>query len=113
MTTPKQLQTATWLNKQGLLSLAVGVGEHEFTELQKLLGNPGFGYFWALLANLRAECAVMLANSTLGTPERDTAAAVIQGRIRCIDGIRELLLNIADPSEVMAETPKQELNNGR
>lgn len=84
-----------WLKDQGMIEELDG---DNLSTLQQLIGNPSFGLFWALLRWRRERSAIVLSNASLGTPERDTAASVLQGHIRAIDEIRELVLEIAEPN---------------
>lgn len=84
-----------WLKRQGVID---ELTDEDWTQVQKLIGNPSFGIFWAMLRYRREESAIMLSNVSLGVPERDAAASVLQGQIRAIDGIRELILQIAEPN---------------
>jgi hypothetical protein len=52
-----------------------------------------------------------LRNTSLNSPERIAAASVLQGHIREIDGILELVLNLSEP-ETAAE-PQESTNGGR
>ena len=96
---------AAWLKEQGQRSLSGGVDEDEFNMLRGLIGSTPFGIFFSLLAQLRAEAQVVLSNVPLGTPERDAVASVLQGQIRTVDQIRDLLLDIADPQKADAAQP--------
>lgn len=97
-----------WLNSQGQRSLGVGIDMEDFEALQGLIGHNGFGIFWSLLAQQRAEAMSVLSNIPLGSPERDSAASVLQGQIRAIDQIRETVLDIADPQAADAAQPQDE-----
>lgn len=83
-----------WLNKQGLIE---EVTDEDYEKVKQLIGLPSFGIFWAMLQWRRARSAIVLTNSSLGTPERDWAAGVLQGQIKSIDEIREMVLDIAEP----------------
>lgn len=86
-----------WLNAQGQRSLYAGFGglsEAEYSAVKSLVGHAGFGIFYSLLMQMRAESLVALTN----TQAQDAAAvAVLQGHVRCLDRVRELLLDISDP----------------
>lgn len=96
-----------WLKEQGIIA---ELDNTQYEQVRKLIGNPSFGIFWALLRYRREESAVMLSNASLGSPEKDCAASVLQGNIRCIDGVRELILQLAEPTDAAGET--QERVNG-
>lgn len=89
-----------WLKKQGIIE---SLTDEQFESVRQLIGNPSFGIFWALLRYKREESAIVLSNAPLGGPERDCAASVLQGNIRAIDGVRELILELAEPTADAAE----------
>jgi hypothetical protein len=85
---------ADWLKKQGIIE---EVSDEDFETVRQLIGNPSFGIFWAMLRWRRERSAIMLTNAPLGSPERDSAASVLQGHIKAIDEILEMVLDIAEP----------------
>lgn len=89
-----------WLKEQGIIE---SVTDEQYESVRQLIGNPSFGIFWALLRYRREESAVFLSNAPLGGPERDCAASVLQGNIKAIDLIRELILELAEPTADAAE----------
>lgn len=89
-----------WLKKQGVIA---DLTDEQFESVRQLIGNPSFGIFWALLRYRREESAIFLSNAQLGGPERDCAASVLQGNMRAIDGIRELILELAEPTDTAAD----------
>lgn len=95
-----------WLKKQGILN---EISDEDYELVRGLIGNPSFGIFWAMLRFKREESAIMLSNASLGTPTADSAASVLQGQIRSIDAIREMILTIAEPGDAAAleEEPQQ------
>lgn len=95
-----------WLKQQGIIEK---LDDEQFELVRKLIGNPSFGIFWALLRYRREESAVVLSNAPLGGPERDCAASVLQGNIRAIDGVRELILELAEPSDEPAAEQRSEM----
>lgn len=96
-----------WLKEQGIIA---ELDDQQYEEVRKLIGNPGFGIFWALLRYRAEQNGYFLRNASLGTPERACAASVLQGHIREIDGIRELILSLADPEAAAGD--KEEQVNG-
>jgi hypothetical protein len=94
---------AHWLDSQGTRDLEAGISVDEFEALKSLIGNKAFGIFWSLLRNARTQWGQVLINAPLGAPEKDAAAAVIQGHMRAFDQLRSLLLQIADPRSSAAE----------
>lgn len=98
--------TRTWLAAQGQRSLFAdfgGVSPAEFEQLRSLLGYPAFGLFWSLLRHQRTEYQERLTGLALNSPEMISAASVLQGHIRCLDQLREMLLDISDPSAQQGE----------
>lgn len=95
-----------WLHTQGQRSLEVGMSQEEFGLLKGLIGAAGFGIFWSLLAQQRAEALVALSNLPLTEPAKHAAASVLQGQIRAIDQIRSTVLDIADPQAADAAEPQ-------
>lgn len=89
-----------WLKEQGVIG---ELDEQQYEQVRSLIGLPSFGIFWALLRYRREESAIVLSNSPLGGPERDCAASVLQGNIKAIDGVRELILELAEPTADAAE----------
>lgn len=96
---------AAWLKQQGLIE---SLDDDQWTEVQKLIGDPAFGILYAMLMYQRAEYMVMLSNVTLGTPEKDSHASVLQGNIRAIDRMHETLLMIAEPTADAAQQNEEQ-----
>lgn len=103
-----QKAASAWLAKQGLIE---ELDEDQLREVQELIGLPSFGIFWAMIQWQRMRALVMLSNASLGTPERDSAAGVLQGQIRAIDDLRTLLLHIAEPTVDAAQPENEGANN--
>ena len=97
-----------WLKEQGIIE---ELDDEQWREVKKLIGNPSFGIFWAMLLWQRQRNATLLMNALLGSPERDAAASVLQGQARAIDEIRELILNIAEPNADAAGEQEEQGNN--
>lgn len=95
-----------WLKKQGIVSTDE-LDEQQYELVRKLIGDPSFGIFCAMLRFRAVESSVVLRNTPLGTPERDCAASVLQGHIREIDDIHSLILDIAEPEYDAAEAKEQ------
>lgn len=108
MNEERRAAVSHWLASQGQRSLEVGMEQEEFSSLQGLIGHSGFGVFWSLLAQLRAEAQVALSNLPLTSPEKVAAASVLQGQIRAVDQTRQLLLDIADPQMADAAQPSEQ-----
>lgn len=89
-----------WLKEQGMIE---ALDYDQYESVRQLIGNSAFGIFWALLRYRREESAIILSNAPLGGPERDCAASVLQGNIKAIDGVRSLILEIAEPTFDAAE----------
>lgn len=89
-----------WLKEQGMIA---DLTDEQFESVRQLIGNPSFGIFWALLRYRREESAAFLSNAPLGGPERDCAASVLQGNMKAIDGVRDLILELAEPTVDAAE----------
>jgi len=94
-----------WLNKQGIIE---AVTDEDYEQVRQLIGSPSFGIFWAMLRWRRERSAMLLTNASLGSPERDSAASVLQGHIKAIDEIRELVLEIAEPTADAAGTDEEQ-----
>lgn len=110
----RRAATSNWLTAQGLRD-PQQVSQEDHAELRTLLApHRGFGIFWSLLAYSRAYNAALLQNQSLTTPEAVTRASQLQGVIKAIDEVRELILNIADPLAEGSEGPfgAGEVNNG-
>ncbi len=95
-----------WLKKQGIIA---DVTDEDYEQVKKLIGMPGFGIFWAMLMFHRQNQQAFLGNAPLGTPQADCAASVLQGSIKCIDHIREIILNIAEPPADAAGEDKEQM----
>lgn len=93
-----------WLNEQGIIE---DLTDDDYREVKKLIGNRSFGIFWAMLRWQRETSAIALSNASLGSPERDSAASVLQGHIRAIDQIRDLVLHLAEPTADAAANEEQ------
>ena len=89
-----------WLKDQGLID---ELTSEDYEEAKKLIGSRSFGIFWALLRYRREESAIFLTNAALGSPQNDCAASVLQGSIKAIDSIRDLVLDLAEPSAAAAD----------
>jgi hypothetical protein len=96
-----------WLKDQGIIQ---DLTDEQYSQVRQLIGNPSFGIFWALLRFRREESAIMLSNAQLGGPERDCAASVLQGNIKAIDGVRDLILELAEPTDNNAAEQGSNLN---
>jgi hypothetical protein len=96
-----------WLKKQGIIE---DVTDEDYELVKKLIGNPSFGIFWAMLRWRRERSAILLSNASLGSPERDSSASVLQGHIRAIDEVRQMILEIAEPNADAAGTSEEQTN---
>lgn len=115
MASEAQQRVLAWLRSQGQLDFEEGVSQADFSELQTLLDSRAFGLFYALLAQERAKALVVLSNLPLSGDSNLAAASVLQGQIRAVDRVRELLLFIADPNadgEEQQTDEEQERGNG-
>ena len=103
----RRAATAQWLASQGLRN-PEEISPEDFAELRTLLApHKGFGILWSMIAFTRQSSTVMLNNANLSTPHGVSAASQLQGTIRAIDEIRELVLNIADPLGESSTSPQQ------
>jgi hypothetical protein len=98
----------TWLKSQGIIE---ELDDQQYEQVRELIGNPAFGIFFAMLRWRRERSAIMLSNASLGSPEADSAASVLQGHIKAIDEIRLLVLELAEPTPA-AGTEEEQTNNG-
>lgn len=99
--TEQRINARKWLSSQGQRAIGAefgGVSATEFTLLQKLIGHAGFGLFYSLLQYQRTEAQEQLSRLPLGGMSELAAASVLQGHVQALDRVRELLLDIADPS---------------
>lgn len=89
---------ARWMNEQGLRN-PEEISTEDFANLRQLLSTErkGFGVFVSLMQFYRAQWAQELANADLSSSEGAVAASKLQGSIQCVDTMRELVLDIADP----------------
>jgi hypothetical protein len=102
----RRAATAQWLASQGLRN-PQEISPEDFAELRTLLApHKGFGIFWSMLNFERQNSAVMLNNTNLATPMGVSTASQLQGKIKAIDDLRELVLNIADPLGDSSESPQ-------
>lgn len=108
MNEDKRAATTAWMNRQGQLSLEVGIADEDFNILQNSIGGKILGLWLAILHQQRAEAAIALGNAKLGTPEADSAAAVLQGVIRGVDQFRSTILDIADPQAADAAESQEQ-----
>ena len=76
-------------------SAALGAAQQLFSDR---LQYQGFGVLWSLIAFDRAQDQSELSRINLGTPQGVARASVLQGQIRAVDRLYELLLDIADPT---------------
>jgi hypothetical protein len=89
----------TWLNNVGIRDPG-NLDMSAYTQLRGLLSSnerPGFGVFMSLIMFERQQAVAQLIQVDLGSPENTARVAKLQGIVQCVDNIRELILNIADP----------------
>lgn len=87
-----------WLEAQGPKATFT---TEENREIQKLVGNPGFGLLLQMLAAERQGFYVQLSHINLADAAGTRLASVLQGRIQGIERIREAVLELY-PDEVPA-----------
>lgn len=87
-----------WMNKQGIRDPS-NISTEDYANLMSLLGQDrkGFGVFLSLMHFYRSLWAQSLANADLSNSAGAVAAAKLQGCIQCVDTMRDLVLDIADP----------------
>lgn len=78
----------------------------ESEDLQAFLEHPGFPIFYGLLLAARQAQYAALHNAGLGTAEKDTHAARIQGTITGIEMVAMTALEMAIPSQDTSEGAK-------
>lgn len=93
-----------WLKQQGIVE---ELDDKQYELVRELIGNPSFGIFWAMLRWRRERSAIFLSNASLGSPEADSAASVLQGHIKAIDEIRDLVLELAEPTPAAGTEEEQ------
>lgn len=87
-----------WLNSLGIRN-PEEISTEEYAKVRALLGNdrPGFGIFISMLMFERQAAVVQLMTADLSTSAGAVRAAKLQGVVQCVDNVRELIMNIADP----------------
>lgn len=98
MDVDKRAIVAQWLNEQGLRN-PENISVEDYANLRSLLSTErkGFGVFLSLMQFHRQSWAQQLTNADLSSSEGAVAASKLQGSIQCVDTMRELVLDIADP----------------
>lgn len=96
-----------WLKEQGIVA---ELDDTQYRLVKELIGSPSFGIFYGMLLYRRAMSAIALSNASLSSPERIAAASVLQGQIRAIDDLKEMVLQIAEPQTADAAEPNKEQN---
>ena len=94
----------TWLKSFGIIE---ELDDQQYSQVKELIGNPSFGIFYAMLRWRRERSAIFLSNASLGSPENDSAASVLQGHIKAIDEIRDLVLELAEPTPAAGQQEEQ------
>lgn len=94
----KRKAVLAWLNSLGIRN-PEELDLNDYQQVLKLLGNdrPGFGIFISLLMFERQQAAIQLNNTDLSNSAGAVKASKLQGIIQCVDNVRELIMNIADP----------------
>lgn len=93
----KQDAVAAWLVKQGKRE---NLSIEELPEVHSLFApHKGFGILWSLIAYDRARDLEELKNIRPSTEDNRARLSELQGQIRAVDRLHELLLDIADPSD--------------
>lgn len=97
----KQSELQQQLDNAPVLS---GVPDSKAAEaLLDLFAHPGFITLWGLLLGARQGQLLMLAQLPLGNAQQVTHAAVIQGKIKGIECLRDTALEHAVPDGVSVE----------
>lgn len=88
----------TWLNSVGIRN-PEELDVEDWKSVKSLLGmeRPGFGIFMSMMMFERQKAVVQLTNADLSNSAGAVSAAKLQGIVLCVDNMRELILNIADP----------------
>lgn len=99
MNTQVRQAVLSWLNGLGIRN-PEELSIEDWQQVKRLLGNDrqGFGIFISMLMFERQAAAAQLVNADLSNSQGAVAAAKLQGQIIAVDNMRELILNIADPS---------------
>lgn len=98
MTQEARQATIRWLADQGVRDPSE-ISSEDFVRVRGLLSSdrPAFGILWSLIMFERQQAQGLLNNTDLSTSAGAVAAAKLQGIIKCVDTIRETVLNVADP----------------
>lgn len=88
-----------WLAELGIRNPAE-LDVNEYQHVRNLLSSrerPGFGIFFSMLMFERQQAVAQLMNADLSNSAGAVKAAKLQGIVQCVDNVRDLVLNIADP----------------
>lgn len=103
----KRYAVTRWMADQGVRD-PEQVSQEEYAELMSLLApHKGFGIFLSIIMFERQQAAALLNNLNFATPQGASTGSQLQGTIKAIDTIREIVLNIADPVGDRSEAPNQ------
>jgi hypothetical protein len=90
---------AKWMQELGIRDPS-NLDTNAYAQLRGLLSSnerPGFGIFWSMIMFERQQAVAQLINCNLSSEEGKSNAAKLQGIVQCVDNMRDLLLNVADP----------------
>jgi hypothetical protein len=88
-----------WLNSLGIRDPS-NLDQGDYAKLRGLLSSsdrPGFGIFLSMLMFERQQMVAQLMTADLSDAKGAVRAAKMQGYVQCVDNMRDLILNIADP----------------
>lgn len=108
----------SWMNGLGIRDPA-NLDQADYAKVRAILSSgerPGFGIFLSMLMFERQAAVASLMNADLSNSAGAVRAAKLQGIVQCVDNIRDLVLNIADPigegSDPSREIAGMRFNNG-
>lgn len=87
-----------WLNSLGVRDPS-NLAVEDYAKVKSLLGSdrPAFGIFFSMLMFERQQAVAQLMQADLSNSSGAVKAAKLQGIVQCVDNVRELVLNMADP----------------
>ena len=108
----RRMAVIRWMNEQGIINPSE-MDTKDFEAVRDMIGSSkGLGVILAILRFRREESMIFLRNAKLGTAQADCAASVLQGQIAALDSLRDLLLEIADPTPNAAGNEQEQTSNG-
>lgn len=88
-----------WLNGLGIRDPS-NLDATDFARVRGILSStdrPAFGIFLSMMMFERQQAVAQLMTADLSDSKGAVRAAKLQGVVQCVDNMRDLILNIADP----------------